>query len=75
MEKDANAMQELAAEAKWAILHLKALQKMFMAKMKTYDQVLEEGKPLIATYNKYAKALAKARKMPYKPISLGYFLR
>ncbi len=75
IEKDEEILMELAAQAKDAVDDLKAAQKLFMQGKLTYEQVKQAGKPLVDTYNDYAKALAKARNMPYKPISLGYFLR
>lgn len=68
-------LTNLALDAKAAINKLKALQNAYMRGVVSYDEIQEKGRPLIVTYNKYAKAMAKARKMSYKPISLGYFLR
>lgn len=70
-----NDLEKMGTEAKAAIAMLKTMQKSFMAGKLTYDEMKEVGKPLVATFNAYAKALAKERKMPYKPITLGYFLR
>lgn len=75
MDKLEKELMELAATAKQAVQELKLIQKEYMGQLWTYDEMQEMGKPLVEEYNRYAKALAKARKMPYKPISLGYFLR
>ncbi len=75
MDKVEKQLMVLAADAAKAIKKLKAMQHDFMHGAITYYKMQERGKPLIKTFNLYAKELAKARKMPYKPITMGYFMR
>lgn len=64
-----------ANNAKLAVSRLKELKKGYMQGLLKYETVQEVGKAYVDIFNDYSKALAKERQMPYKPISLGYFLR
>jgi hypothetical protein len=72
MEKE---LQKLGLEAKEAIATLQKLKRQFTLGKIDYATCIRRGSPLINKFNVYTKALAKERKMPYKPITLGYFMR
>ena len=68
-------LDKLAVQAKYALDMLKQYRLMFKQGDLDYDAVKELGMPHIDNFNKYAKALAKERGVPYKGISLVGFLR
>lgn len=70
-----NNLDQMAKLAKLSIVKLKEYRLLFKQGDLSYDAVKELGMPHIDNFNKYAKALAKERGVPYKGISLVGFLR
>lgn len=68
-------LDEMARAAKHAMIKLHGYRVKYRTGAMTYVMVKELGMPHIDTFNKYAKALAKARGVRYRGVSLVGYLR